>query len=249
MTVKLVSINIEGRKHLEEKVLPFIREQNPDVITLQEVFQEDIKKIEQSTGMKSIFAPMAHVTQVDTPIPENNNIWGTLILSRLPIVGSGYETYFKYQGKDEIPVFVSTKNVEQMNRALSWITVQADGEEMTFATTHFTWSKGGETTPLQEEAYQNLEVILEKIPISVLTGDFNAPRGRKIFTKLAKRYKDNIPQDVVTTIDNVLHKAPEDIMLVVDGLFSSKDYDVSNVQVLSGVSDHMAVIGMVNKVG
>jgi endonuclease/exonuclease/phosphatase family metal-dependent hydrolase len=245
MPVKLVSINIEGSKHLEERVLPFLKEKDADVVTLQEVFEADVERIKQVTGMDGLFTPMAHIDQENTPIPEDNDIWGVLVLTKFPIISSGSSAYYKYQGKDELPVFVSTKNVEQMNRVLSWITILSDGEELTFATTHFTWSAKGETTPLQEESFQNLEKILDSLPISVFTGDFNAPRGRKIFSKLSQRYKDNIPQDIVTTIDNVIHKAPEEINLVVDGLFSAKGVKVLNTQVLSGVSDHMAVTGMI----
>lgn len=247
MPVKLVSLNIEGSKHLEERVLPFLNKQNADVITLQEVFRVDVERIKEVTGMEGVFTPMAHITQVNIPIPEHGDIWGVLILTKLPIIGSGSDTYYKYHGKDDLPVFVSTKNIEQMNRVLSWIIVESDGEELTFATTHFTWSAKGETTRLQREAFQNLEEVLDKLPISILTGDFNVPRGREIFTKLSKRYKDNIPQDVVTTIDNVIHKAPEEINLVVDGLFSAKGIEVSNAQVISGVSDHMAIVGTVTK--
>ncbi|MDH5533031.1 MAG: endonuclease/exonuclease/phosphatase family protein [Candidatus Pacebacteria bacterium] len=245
MPVKLVSINIEGTKHLEEKVLPFLKKQNADVITLQEVFEDDVERIKQVSGMEGFFSPMAHIAQENTPIPENNDVWGVLVLSKLPIISSGSYTYYKYQGKDELPVFFSTKNVKKMNRVLSWITILSDKEELTFATTHFTWSAKGETTPLQEEAYQNLESILDRLPISVLTGDFNAPRGKKIFSKLSERFKDNIPQDIVTTIDNNIHKAPDEINLVVDGLFTAKGIKVLNAQVVPGVSDHMAIVGMI----
>lgn len=246
MSVKLVSINIEGHKHLEDKVLPFIKRHDPDVITLQEVFAADVKRIKEQTGMKGNFVPMAYFKQGDAGVMENS-LWGLLILSKLPILDSGHEVYFKYQDEDNIPTFVSSDFPEQMNRAVLWIKVLDGKDELTFATTHFTWSKKGFLTPLQEKSYGALENILDSLPIAVLSGDFNAPRGREIFTKLAKRYKDNIPQDVGTTIDNVFHKAPEEINLVVDGLFSAKGFLVSQVKVVAGVSDHKAIVGTIIK--
>jgi endonuclease/exonuclease/phosphatase family metal-dependent hydrolase len=247
MSVKLVSINIEGSKHLKDKVLPFIKSQDPDVITLQEVFEADLNLIEKETGMKAHFTPMAHMAQADIPIPEDNDVWGILLLSKLPVINSGYKTYFKYQGKDELPTFVSTKSPDQMNRAVGWITVQDDQEEITFATTHFMWSKKGLTTSLQEQAYQEMEKFMDQLPIDVFTGDFNAPRGRKIFGLLSKRYRDNIPQELESSIDNQIHKATNYINLMVDGLFSEKGIQVSDVEVHSGVSDHKAVTGVISK--
>ncbi|NCN87378.1 MAG: endonuclease/exonuclease/phosphatase family protein [Candidatus Pacebacteria bacterium] len=247
MSVRLVSINIEGNKHLEERVLPFIKKQNPDVITLQEVFRADVKMIKEFTGMDGLFVPMAHIAQENTYLPEGDDVWGLLVLSRLPIINSGFEMYFKYQGKDKLPFFISTKNPGQMNRGIAWIKVKDGQENIVFATTHFMWSKEGETTPLQEEAYQEMEKIMNKLPIDVFTGDFNAPRGRKIFSLLSKRYKDNIPQDLVSSIDNDLHKAKNEINLMVDGLFSEEGILVSNVNIHTGISDHKAISADINK--
>jgi len=247
MSVKLVSINIEGSKHLENRVLPFIKRQDPDVITLQEVFEEDVRRIRELTGMDGIFVPMAHIAQEDTQIPADNDVWGILILSKLPIVDSGFEIYFKYRGRAELPVFISTKNPDQMNRAVAWIKVRDGQEPILFATTHFTWSQKGVTSPLQEEAYRRMEMVLDKLPIDVLTGDFNAPRGKKIFGLLAKRYKDNIPKDLISSIDNDLHKAKDEINLMVDGLFSEKGTVVTQVQIHTGISDHKAISGVITK--
>jgi hypothetical protein len=77
-----------------------------------------------------------------------------------------------------------------------------------------------------------------------MCGDFNAPRGRLIFDRIATKYKDNIPPYVTTTIDKNIHHAG-DLQLVVDGLFSTSKYEVRSVQVLDGLSDHCAIIGEV----
>jgi endonuclease/exonuclease/phosphatase family metal-dependent hydrolase len=190
---------------------------------------------------------MAHIAQEGTQIPEDNDVWGILILSKLPILNSGFELYFKYQGRTDLPVFISTKNPDQMNRAIAWIKVKDGPESIVFATTHFTWSPEGTTSPLQEEAYRGMEMAMDKLPIDIFTGDFNAPRGKKIFGLLAERYKDNIPQDLTSSIDNDLHKAEDEIILMVDGLFSEKGTVVSEVQIHTGISDHKAVTGVISK--
>ena len=54
-------------------------------------------------------------------------------------------------------------------------------------------------------------------------------------------------QDVKTTIDNQLHRSDDEIMVVVDGFFSQPEYEVDQVRVVPGVSDHMAIIGEVER--
>lgn len=246
MSVKLVSINIEGSKHLEDKVLPYIKKENPDVITLQEVFKPDVKKIEEATGMNSYFVPLASVVDQDPDI-EDRHVWGLLILTRLPIVGQGHDFYHRYHQDGRLPDFYSCDNPDQMDRALAWIKVSVDGGEMIFANTHFMWSQKGLTTPLQMKAYTEMEKIMDNLDIDVFTGDFNAPRGREIFSMLAKRYKDNMPSDLETSIDNKIHKAQEDINLMVDGLFSEQGIKITDVKVSTGVSDHKAISCLVDK--
>jgi endonuclease/exonuclease/phosphatase family metal-dependent hydrolase len=74
----------------------------------------------------------------------------------------------------------------------------------------------------------------------ILCGDFNAPRGREIFSRLAKRWHDNVPLHYVTSIDPKLHRAGP-LQLMVDGVFSTTDYRVRNVVLHQGVSDHCAI--------
>jgi len=62
--VKLISLNIEGDKHLDDKILPFFDKEKPDVLCLQEVFAKDIQKICQRTGLeKYSFVSQAKVTK------------------------------------------------------------------------------------------------------------------------------------------------------------------------------------------
>jgi len=75
----------------------------------------------------------------------------------------------------------------------------------------------------------------------IFCGDFNAPRGRKTWSILSSKLKDNIPDEIMTTVDAKIHRAGN-LMLVVDGLFTSKNYKVTGVRVISGVSDHCAIV-------
>ncbi len=89
--------------------------------------------------------------------------------------------------------------------------------------------------------------ILTKIPELILCGDFNSPRGGGgIYDRLATQYRDHIPAHITTTIDGQLHRAGP-LQFVVDGLFSSPEYLVNQVQVVGGLSDHMAIVAKLSK--
>lgn len=85
----------------------------------------------------------------------------------------------------------------------------------------------------------------------VLAGDFNIPRGNKVYKQVTKLFKDNIPAEVESTIDPDLHyrntKQAGTLKLVVDYVFSTPKYLVSDVKVTPGVSDHCAIVCVVNK--
>lgn len=260
MSIKLVTINIEGNRHLEERVLPFLEKENPDVICLQEVFEVDVALIKEKTGMDGVYVPISIVVY-PTRHASARGKWGQLILSKLPIIESGFENYYIKDEKtgrpdkaENLPIFFENENPNSLNRAIVWLkVVERDGakkkdKSYNIVTTHFTWSKEGKTTQLQRQTLRGLLKSLERFDDRlVLCGDFNAPRGREIFSKLAKKYKDNIPPEVITTIDNNLHYAKANINFVVDGLFSSKDYEVSDVRVVDGISDHMAIVAKVTQ--
>jgi endonuclease/exonuclease/phosphatase family metal-dependent hydrolase len=105
---------------------------------------------------------------------------------------------------------------------------------------------GGDVTEKQTQDLKALLAILEKIPEFVLTGDFNAPRGRETGDTIAAKYKDNIPEHYTSSIDP-MHRAGE-LPYVVDGIFTTPQYLASNVELHLGVSDHKAVTATIAKI-
>jgi endonuclease/exonuclease/phosphatase (EEP) superfamily protein YafD len=122
----------------------------------------------------------------------------------------------------------------------------ARGEQtFTIGTTHFPWTDNARTADYQREACTCLLSRLKDRRL-LLTGDFDAPRGKEIFGRLAAQWTDHIPQTQTTSLDPVLHRAGA-LQLVVDGVFSSDDYNVSAVTLHQGVSDHCAITALVGK--
>jgi endonuclease/exonuclease/phosphatase family metal-dependent hydrolase len=243
MSFTLVSTNIEVKNHLHDRVIPFVEKIKPDFISFQEVHIDDVSVISEKLGMDAHFAPMTNVL-----VPNIHNqtlgIWGVA-----QFVRPEYKAEFhhrEYVGTAEVlPEFTETNN-NSMNRVLGWFKVQLPNraQPLIVATTHFTWSPKGEFTDLQKENLASLLQLLDEVQPSLFSGDFNSPRAGKpdnAFNTLVKRYKDNIPSEVTTSIDPDLHKAGA-LQLMVDGCFSTPDVQVNQVEVMGGVSDHKAVV-------
>jgi endonuclease/exonuclease/phosphatase family metal-dependent hydrolase len=243
--LKIISLNIEGRRHLRQ-VLSFLKSQAADVICLQEVFLTDIPVLESWLDITSShFSPLANVTFASIH-QEAWGIIGNAILSRLPILERSSEYYVGSQ--KDLPIFFQAENPNSINRILTQIVVKLGEKKCRLATTHFTWSDKAKFSELQKQHFSSLLKALDKCQPDILCGDFNSPRGSGgVFDLLAERYQDNVPRAAKTSIYGKLHKSGQDLQLVVDGLFSTAHFQVKNVSLVGGISDHYALVGDIFK--
>lgn len=233
--LKIISLNIEKNKHLS-RIIPFFQHQKPDVIMLQEILLADIPLLMRQLKMECLFTPMK-VLQME----EGPRMLGLATLSALPITKS-YNAYYFGDEKD-IPI---GPEGNPLNAARAILVTEILKENKTYCLlhTHFSWAASGQDSEKQHNDLQRLFDLLSQIPEFVFCGDFNAPRGRVIFDKIASKYKDNIPPRITTTIDKNLHRAG-DLQLVVDGLFTTPQYSVKSVEIFDGLSDHCAILAKI----
>jgi endonuclease/exonuclease/phosphatase family metal-dependent hydrolase len=239
VSLKLIQLNIEGNKHLD-LVLPFLQEENPDVICLQELCDGDISRFETVLGGSCHYTPMSRGT--------DDLIRGIGIISRVPIIQLFTE---RYGGSNEaLPNFNETdvQTIHDSQRlSLIICAVEKEGQTFRIGTTHLSVTEKGQTTDFQREDMTVLLRMLEKQVDLVFAGDFNAPRGGEIFSMLSEHYTDNVPAHYISSIDGTLHRAGP-LPFMVDGIFSTPEYRVSDVSMRGGVSDHCALIATVTKV-
>ncbi|PIR59259.1 MAG: hypothetical protein COU69_01220 [Candidatus Pacebacteria bacterium CG10_big_fil_rev_8_21_14_0_10_56_10] len=243
--LKLACLNIENSRHLS-LVTAFLRQLRADVVCLQEVYQASLPQLERALQMRAVFVPMSDVRAADGYhiVDEPLGLMGLAVMTKLPVKQQHHRYYdraYRRTPDQEWPIFYDQNIPNSLDRAVLWLTVEHDGQDYTIATTHFTWSQWGDPTPKQFRDLDKMFDILADVPPHVLCGDFNAPRGRETWRRLAERYTDNIPPEVKTTLDGRFHKAGQ-LELVVDGLFSQPEYQLSGVEVIAGLSDHQAVV-------
>lgn len=255
MSLKLCTLNIEGDRHLH-RWPAVVKAERPDVVCLQEVFAADMERIEVELGMSGSFFPMMEITQINTYHLAPRGLWGVAIFSNLPFtsgivpsttlstVQNGGITGYYYAGLPTVQSFTAPNDA---SRVLAVGTFVKEGAEYTIGTTHFTWSGKGEPTDEQRIDVRALLQVLQEFSKIVFCGDFNAPRGTEIFSTLETYYTDTLPKTVQTTIDLQLHYAAP-LYLVVDTIFATPHYKVSQVHTLSSVSDHIGVVGEVTVV-
>ena len=244
--LEVFSLNtaLTGRQFGEglfEKILDFICK-GPDVVLLQEVYEGSLERFTNALGGRFVFSRMCNLSLTDRV--EEAEGWGVAIGSRYRFVDTR-EDY--YHGIRENSYETVLNNGLQSTSSLLQARVERGSERFNFGTTHFTWHNRAEPSDEQLKDFEKLAVILDRTPDLVLTGDFNSPRGHPIFDSLAKRYRDNIPAEIKTTLDTGVR--PEATWeLVVDGFFTSEHYRVPNLRMVQGFSDHYGVLGEVQRV-
>jgi len=243
--MKLISLNIERNLHTET-VLSFLKKEKPDVVCLQEILEEEFVFYKNELNLDGIFQAENYVRGPKYPALLGKKD-GVAIFSK-NIVDSGTVFYYR---EEENTLRTFNKHMsdekDKRNYALVWISTKDDsGKLYKFITAHLPVTKDGATTPFQLKVLDSFLVQTEKLGDFVLCGDTNAPRGQEAFSRLAEKYKDNIPKEYKTSIDQNLHR-DKGIQCMVDVLFTTPSYKASNVKLVDGLSDHMAVVADISQ--
>ena len=245
--IKFASINIEGDSH-RRSVVSFLREFGADVICFQELSAPSLAFFEHELGMKGYFLPIGSTNAVPQDKASPVEPFGVALFSSFPI--SNIKTDYYDGGVGDVPTIIHGDE-NTIWRGLLQGTVTKGDERYNIAVTHFTRTPDGSASDKQRRDMRNLLNLLVKTPEVILCGDFNAPRGGEIFKMIADTYKDNIPPEYDTSLDSKLHRIErieKGKKLMVDGLFTTSAYIVSDAKLSEGVSDHKAVTAIISLV-
>lgn len=240
--LKLVSINIEGNKHLG-RVENFVQAQNPDVVCFQEATKESATLLEE-LSYHTTFLPLTLKPGEVATQPE-----GLVIASKHPLQTHAYY----YHGEPgELLVFEKERHYHTQCHAILLAAIEHEGATYHVGTTHFTWHSKGEVA--SEEQTADMEAftkIVTTLPPHSMCGDFNITRNiNPLYDTLCEIYQDNIPASYKSSLDASLHRLgsdPEKSLLfesfMVDYLFTQVPYKAADVRLEFGVSDHAAIVG------
>ncbi len=241
--IDFISLNIECDKHLD-LVFPFLKDNSRvDIIALQEVFEEDFHRMQQETGLNGAFEAVVKLSRLTK---DGYGNYGYATFTRHPILESVPIYYAGRSRVKHLPITQHGAGVSRVDtcvrRTLLVTSIDKDRDAIRVINTKFTWTPDGKPDRLQRRDIKRVLKILEKFDEFILLGDFNTPRGGEIYSQLSSHYQDCIPQDIKSTIDPTHHRR-KDLELVVDGVFVTQQYKPGKVEVVTGLSDHVAIVG------
>ncbi|AEF20255.1 endonuclease/exonuclease/phosphatase family protein [Pseudomonas fulva] len=240
MSLNIASINIERSRHLA-RVEAFIDRERPDLLCLQEVCERDIPFLEALMGAPMVFAPMARY-----PDEGPANVVGVGMLARGEVLLDVAAEYYSGSPEriQEMTFFTAEGRRVADPLSIAEVLLSATLGGFRVATTHLNVTPLGSSTPYQRESAGKLIALAQGQAQAagglLLTGDFNAPRGRPTFDLIAEHFIDGVPAHYTSSIDGSLHRAGE-IPFMVDGLFHTPGYRLENARLSTGVSDHCAL--------
>lgn len=247
MAISVVSVNIERKNHLD-RVRDFLISENADIVCLMEVCEEDVIDLAGGRYPFTTYAP----NDLQTRFGGGEGTLGVAILSKKPI--ENVERYYCGENID--------KNLKEPGMGThSPVLLAGETCGVRIGSVHFSWTSDGDADVRQKIHLQLLLKYLESRGEIVVTGDFNIPRGRELYFEIANKFKDNIPENILSTIDPELHRANKNdhgkLALVVDYVWTrhlaesrqgTPEYSVRDVRVISGVSDHCALAYSIDKI-
>lgn len=240
MFLNIASINIERSRHLS-RVEAFVARQRPDLLCLQELCERDIAFFEALMGSRMSFAPMARY-----PDEGSANVVGIGMIARAEALGEVAAEYYSGNPEhiQEMAFFTAEGKRTADPLSIAEVMLSATLRGFRVAVTHLNVTPLGTSTPYQRESAGKLIALAQaqarRAGDLLLTGDFNAPRGRATFALLAEHFIDGVPAHYTSSIDGSLHRSG-DIPFMVDGLFHTPGYQLENVSLSTGVSDHCAL--------
>lgn len=243
--MKIISINIELNRH-HETVLNFLNKEHPDVVCMQEVLEEDLEMLKDKLRMNYMYANSQYINAPQYPDlkgkKRGNAIFSNNIIDNGFVFYEGNENNLSLSFKESI-----LSDQTYKNSVLVWADIRdINNDVFRVVVTHLPVTEHGASTPYQIVVTKSLLKSLSSMGEFVFCGDMNAPRGGETFALLSEKYKDSIPTVYMTSIDQNLHRV-KGLQYMVDGLFTTGTYKASDVKLVDGVSDHMAVVAEVSK--
>jgi endonuclease/exonuclease/phosphatase family metal-dependent hydrolase len=257
--MKLINLNVGIKLNNTKKVGDFLREEDSDIVTLQEVIRHlEDKVFEQYQSKKGIESMLSNkypyhffgplwVTEAFLKNGEMHRDFGGLIeqgneiLSKFPILGGSSEHYYKhYEYARDWTKFKS----EDHGRALQIAEIDVSGKVFQILNFHGIWTedKRGDKRTQKQCAYIAEAAKRKNLP-TIIVGDFNLLPDAQSLDVLNKEFRNLITEYNITKTRPDFKDALELGNTVVDYVFVNDQVEVCDFRVIeTDVSDHLPLI-------
>ncbi len=228
--LKVLSYNLRfGELASLEELAAFIKEQDPDIVALQEVDCRTNRDRAPKQHGKDFATELGFRTGMiaayGKTIPYAGGYYGIAILSKYPLA------------KVERVYLPKTEHGKEQRAVLVADVEYREGECLTFASTHLDYTN---TTERQEQVKKLNEVLLAKNNPVIVAGDFNArPNSKEISEgmsawKIVSNLEPTVPASAPRNTIDYIFSYPKDKWVSVE----STTYKV-------GLSDHLPISAVV----
>lgn len=247
MQLKFITLNLFEGGLLFEKIISFLRKEQPDILALQEVYNglgksisKHLKSVKflsrELNGFDYFFSP-----ELIDNRKEGKFEYGNAIFSRFPIVFS--ETIFLNSTLREIRNANRRGGYDKDPKNMQHILIRPNNENINVFNLHGIWGLDGKDN---KRRIKMSNIIVDKIKEEenvILAGDFNLPPNTKTIQKI-EEHLTNVFKDELTTTFNVKHKDnPGYATSVVDMIFISKNIKVVDHYCPNlDISDHFPLV-------
>lgn len=247
MDLKVVTLNIwDGGKALNAAVA-YIRQENPEVIGLQEVYDGKDPQFEQRFRTLEILKaaldyPYNHFAiEFVEKLPFGSVPQGNAVFSRFPIKDQ-HTTYF-FRPPD-LNYVETIDEIMDISHNLEHLVLETPAGLINFINFHGPKNNNGDEDSVARQT--TVRILLEEIKGKsnvIVTGDTNARPTNASIKKLSTKI-NNVFGDTLTTTFNMNQKThPGYATSVVDMIFVSDSFEVINkYQPQVDVSDHLPLV-------
>ncbi|MFA5778481.1 MAG: endonuclease/exonuclease/phosphatase family protein [Candidatus Paceibacterota bacterium] len=243
MRIKFLNLNIWYGKLLES-VVEFIKRENPDVVSLQEVCDGEKMSpkwlnswgtLKKELSYKHVsFAPTFYV--VENGIKVNQ---GQAILSKYPILNE--ETFFYDVPYGEF--IFSTEDFSLVPRNLQYVILNVQGKKLNIFNTQGIWDKDKSDSKRKIKMSEKIiEQVSDKNHV-ILSGDFNITPKTNTIHNIEKILNNPFKDKLNTTVNFKRKNKANEKESVIDMIFISSDIKILDSYCPQvDVSDHMPLI-------
>lgn len=246
MKIKYIALNI-WQGNLLDNAISFVKSENPDIISLNEVYNEQSENFKKNFRTFEIlkkelkykfysFAPAFF------DLNRNKALQGNAVFSVFPIISEEVTFYDFPFGNFCLKV---KKDNEKIPRNIQHVVLKIKENEINVFNTHGIWGFNGKDN---RRRLKMSNIIVNKIKDKknvILSGDFNVLPNTKTIENI-ERYLTNVFKNELKTSFNMQYKEKKEFSTsVVDMIFTSRiikilDHYCPNVN----VSDHLPLVSV-----
>ena len=244
MQLKFLTLNIL-KGDLLNKVIDFLRKEDPDIVVLQEVYNgtdsfrarkyRSFSVIKQELGIPhGAFAPAF------LDVTEGRNVDnGNAIFSKFPI-RSSHVVFFDVPYGSYID---SPENYAHCPRNLLRTILNVDSREIDVINTHGIWGLDGKDSKRRLKMSQTIVKNVQDKELVILAGDFNLQPSTRTIGNIEKHLRNVFADELQTTFNMKRKTHPGYAAAVVDMIFVSKSFrTLDHYCPQVDVSDHLPLV-------